>query len=64
MCVSQLIATDVRRSAPSGPASNAAGAAQAQAWLDETGSESIATGMMGMMFPLYAIPVLSLAFVA
>ncbi len=26
--------------------------------------ESVATGMMGMMFPLYAIPVLSLAFVA
>ncbi len=25
--------------------------------------ESIATGMMGMMFPIYAIPVLSLAFV-
>ena len=26
--------------------------------------ESIANGMMGMMFPIYAIPVLSLAFVA
>jgi outer membrane protein assembly factor BamB len=26
--------------------------------------ESIATGMMGMMFPIYAVPVLSLAFVA